>query len=34
VSMRKRRGLWSEVAVEPMIVRFSTSLRSGCEVEG
>lgn len=28
VSMRKRRGLWSEVAVEPIIVRFSTSAMS------
>lgn len=25
VSMRNRRGLWSEVAVEPMMVRFSIS---------
>jgi hypothetical protein len=25
VSMRKRRGLWSLVAVEPIIVRFSGS---------
>ena len=28
VSMRKRRGLWSEVAVEPMMVRFSMSSES------
>lgn len=27
VSMRKRRGLWSEVAVEPMMVRVSMSSR-------
>lgn len=32
VSMRKRRGLWSEVAVEPMMVRFSMSSES--EVRG
>ena len=28
MSMRKRRGWWSEVAVEPIIVRFSTSSSS------
>jgi hypothetical protein len=40
VSIRNRRGLKSDVAVEPMIVRFSTSSRSisgvaafGCSVD-
>lgn len=32
VSMRKRRGVKSDVAVEPMMVRFSTSSRLTCGV--